>query len=293
MPPRRVSIRRSPAVAFADVAVGGRALRLEYARINAKRMDAPLLVFLHEGLGSLRMWKDYPQALCDAAGVRGLVFSREGYGRSTPRAEQEVAGRVHARQAYDVLPAFFAALRITECPWLFGHSDGGSIALLHAAAYPERVAGVIAVAPHILVEDEGIASIAAARTNYLTTDLKTRLARYHDDPDSAFWGWNDAWLDPAFRTWNIEDRLPLIRCPVLAVQGEDDQYGTMAQIDGIARGVPHARLVKLAACGHSPHRDQPALLTAAVVRFLREHRSPAAASTAGHPRHARGTRTVR
>lgn len=288
-----MSIARVPAVAFADVAVGGRALRLEYARINATRTDAPLLVFLHEGLGSLRMWKDYPQALCDAAGARGLVFSREGYGRSTPRAAQEVAGRVHARQAHDVLPAFFAALRITERPWLFGHSDGGSIALLYAAAYPERVAGVIAVAPHILVEDESIASIAAARTTYLTTDLKARLARYHDDPDSAFWGWNDIWLDPAFRAWNIEDRLPLIRCPVLAVQGEDDEYGTMAQIDGIARGVPQARLVQLPACGHSPQRDQPALLTAAVVQFLREHRSQAAASTAGHPRHARGPRTIR
>ncbi len=264
-----MSVAGVPPVAFADVTVGGRALRLEYAWINATRTGAPLLVFLHEGLGSLSLWKDYPQALCDAAGARGLVFSREGYGRSTTRAAREVAGRAHAWQAYEVLPAFFAALRITERPWLFGHSDGGSIALLHAAAYPERVAGVIAVAPHIRVEDESIASIAATRTAYLTTDLKTRLARHHDDPDSAFWGWTDVWLDPAFRTWNIEDRLPLIRCPLLAVQGEDDEYGTMAQIDGIARGVPHARLVKLAACGHSPHRDQPELLTAAVVQFLR------------------------
>jgi len=193
------------------------------------------------------------------------------------------------RQAHDVLPALFAALRITEPPWLLGHSDGGSIALLHAAAHPERVAGVIAVAPHILVEDESVASIAAARTTYLATDLKVRLARYHDDPDSAFWRWNDIWLDPAFRAWNIEDRLPLIRCPVLAVQGEDDEYGTMAQIDGIARRVPHARLVKLPACGHSPQRDQPALLTAAGVQFLHEHWS----STAGHPSRARGTRQVR
>jgi len=260
------------AAAFAEFAVGGRALRLEYVRINATLKDAPLLVFLHEGLGSLSMWKDFPQALCDAAGVRGLVFSREGYGRSTPRAASEkwTVEFMH-RQAHDVLPRFFAALRYSDRPWIFGHSDGGSIALLHAAAYPDRVAGVIAAAPHIFVEDESIASIAAVRTSYLTTDLKARLARYHDDPDSAFFGWNDIWLDPDFRNWNIEDRLPLIQCPVLAVQGEDDEYGTMAQIDGIARGISHARLVKLSKCGHSPHRDQPALLTSAVVEFVREH----------------------
>jgi len=271
-----------PAVAFADVFVDGRALRLEYAWINPTRADAPLLVFLHEGLGSLQMWKDYPQALCDAAGARGFVYSREGYGRSTPRAMQEKwpVDYMH-KQAHDVLPALFAALRITERAWLFGHSDGGSIALLHAAAYPERVAGVIAVASHVMVEDESIASITAARTAYVTTNLKARLARYHDDPDSAFWGWNDIWLNPAFRTWNIADQLPSIRCPVLAVQGEDDEYGTMAQIDCIARGMPHARLVKLAACGHSPHRDQPALLTAAVMQFLREQWAAPRVSTAG------------
>ena len=146
---------------------------------------------------------------------------------------------------------------VDDPPWLFGHSDGASIALLYAAAFPERVAGVVAVAPHVFVEDVSVASIEQARDAYAATDLRQRLARYHDDPDSAFCGWNDIWLDPAFRAWNIEDMLPRIRCPVLAVQGEDDEYGTMAQIDAIARRVPQARLLKLPACGHSPHRDQP------------------------------------
>jgi pimeloyl-ACP methyl ester carboxylesterase len=251
--------------------VGGRVLRIEYAWLG-DRDAAPVIVFLHDGLGSLAMWKDYPQALCRAAGARGLVFSREGYGRSTPRAEGErwPVTFMH-RQAHDVLPALFAHLGIVAPPWLFGHSDGGSIALLFAAAHPARVAGVVAVAPHVFVEDVSVSSIDATRATYVTTDLRARLARYHDDPDSAFWGWNDIWLDPAFRAWNIEDVLPAIACPVLAVQGEDDEYGTMAQVDRIARVVPQARVVKLPACGHSPHRDQPAALTAAVVAFLREH----------------------
>ena len=130
---------------------------------------------------------------------------------------------------------------------------------------------MIAVAPHIFVEDVSIRSIDAARVQYGSTGLRERLGRYHADPDSAFWGWNDIWLDPAFRSWSIEDEVAGIRCPVLAVQGEDDEYGTMAQIEGIARVVPQARLVKLPACGHSPHRDQPAALTRAVVSFLHQH----------------------
>ncbi len=268
----RAPSRHAPGTAFATLRVAGRDVRLEYAWVGGAGAGAPLVVFLHEGLGSLAMWKDYPAALCGAAGVRGLVYSREGYGASTPRppAERWPVDFMH-RQAHDVLPALFAHLAIDRWPWLFGHSDGGSIALLYAAAYPDRVAGVIAVAPHLFVEDVSITSIDAARTAYGTTDLRARLARYHADPDSAFWGWNDIWLDPAFRSWNIEAALPSIRCPVLAVQGEDDEYGTMAQVEGVARLVPQARLVKLPACGHSPHRDQPAALTDAVVAFLRQH----------------------
>jgi pimeloyl-ACP methyl ester carboxylesterase len=256
--------------AFADIVVAGRPQRLEYAWVGAARADAPVIVFLHEGLGSLAMWKNFPQALCAAAGARGLVFSRCGYGRSTPRpaAEKWPVEFMHD-QAEQVLPALFARVGLDRPAWLYGHSDGGSIALLHAAAFPERVAGLVVVAPHVFVEDVSVASIEQARVAYAATDLRQRLARYHDDPDSAFGGWNDIWLDPAFRSWNIEDCLPRIHCPVLAVQGEDDEYGTMAQIDAIARRVPQARLLKLAGCGHSPHRDQPERMIAAVADFLR------------------------
>ena len=247
-------------------------MRLEYAWVGAVRADAPLVVFLHEGLGSLAMWKDYPQALCETAGVRGLVYSREGFGQSSPRvAGDRLPVDFMHRQAHDVLPALLAHLGLREWPWLLGHSDGGSIALLYAAAYPDRVAGVIALAPHIFVEEVAVRSIDAARVRYGSTDLGARLGRYHADPDFVFRRWNDIWLNPAFRSWNIEAALPAIRCPVLAVQGEDDEYGTMAQIEGVARLVPQARLVKLPACRHSPHRDQPAALTEAVVAFLRQH----------------------
>ena len=255
-------------VSFADLEIDGRAQRLEYAWIDAAREDTPLVVFLHEGLGSLAMWRDFPQLLCAAAGTRGLVYSRPGYGRSTPRADGEKwpVDFMHAH-AQIVLPALLEKLGVPEPAWLFGHSDGASIALLHAAAFPDRVAGVVAVAPHVF-EDLSVASIKQARVTYATTDLRQRLARYHDDPDSAFCGWNDIWLDPKFRAWNIEACLPHIRCPLLAVQGVDDEYGTMAQIDAIAAGAPRARLLELRDCGHSPHRDQPAALTEAVVAFM-------------------------
>ncbi len=262
------------ATQFVDVDADGRHLRLEYAWIgdatSAAARTAPLLVFLHEGLGSLAMWRDYPQRLCAATGARGLVYSRAGYGRSTPRtAGERWPVEFLAREADAVLPALLGALQVRESSWLIGHSDGASIALLHAARHPARVAGVVAIAPHLFVEDLSVASIEAARTTYLTTDMKARLARYHDDPDSAFWGWNDIWLDPAFRSWNIESDMRAIGVPVLAVQGEDDEYGTMAQVEAVVRCIPHASLVKLARCGHSPHRDRPDELTAAVRAFLR------------------------
>ncbi len=260
--------RGVPADGHASIVVEGRRLDLEYRFVGAEAAT-PLVVFLHEGLGSLARWKDYPESLCAAAGVRGLVFSRPGYGRSTPRpgGERWAVDYMH-RQAESVLPALFATLGIESRVMLFGHSDGASIALLYASAHPERVAGVIAVAPHVMVEDLSIASIQAAREAYDATDLRERLGRYHDDPDSAFRGWNDVWLDPDFRAWSIEDRLPQLRCPVLAVQGEDDEYGTMAQIESIARLAPSVRLVKIAACRHSPQRDQPAVLTAAAAEFI-------------------------
>jgi pimeloyl-ACP methyl ester carboxylesterase len=221
------------------------------------------------------MWKDYPQRLCDAGGLRGLVYSREGYGRSTPRRPGERWPLdFMQRQARDVLPRLFARLGIGRDggkPWLFGHSDGATIALVHAAAYPDSVAGVVAVAPHIMVEDVSIRSIAAARDAYRSAGIKARLARYHDDPDSAFFGWNDVWLDPGFRRFSIEHVLDRVRCPILAVQGENDEYGTLAQVTGIRARAPQAEIVALANCGHSPHRDQPEALTRAVTGFITRH----------------------
>ena len=262
-------------VEFVDIRWGSRKVRVEHQWVDSAKSAAPLIVFLHEGLGSLTMWRDFPQRLCKAAGCRGLVYSRPGYGRSTPRAANEAWGlNFMHRQAHEVLPALLAALRIdTEAhpPWLFGHSDGGSITLLYAARFPQQLAGAIVLAPHIVVEDLSVASIQKARTAYLQTDLRQRLAKYHEDPDSAFWGWNDIWLHPPFREWSIEAELDSIRCPLLAVQGLDDEYGTLEQIRGIARRVPQTQTLELARCGHSPHRDQPELLIDAATKFLQQY----------------------
>ena len=262
---------------FAQLDWRGRPLRLEYRWVGLPVAKAPTtpttptVVFLHEGLGSIAMWKDFPERLCSAHGLRGLVFSRYGYGRSTPKPPDEhwTPAFMHA-QAREVLPALFDHLQI-ERPWLFGHSDGGSIALLHASTFD--VAGLVVVAPHIFVEDISIVSIEKAREAYESTDLRERLVRYHDDPDSAFRGWNDIWLNPAFRAWNIEAELDTITCPVLAVQGEADEYGTLAQIRGIQARLPKTRLCVMPECGHSPHRDQPERLASEAARFIHEHPS--------------------
>jgi pimeloyl-ACP methyl ester carboxylesterase len=257
-------------VGFADFVVAGRRLRIEHQWLGSERAGQPLMVFLHEGLGSLAMWKVFPRRMADALGWRGLVYSRPGYGRSTPRAPGEAwAPDFMHHQAQQVLPALLDALGVDGSYFLFGHSDGASIALLHAAAFPGRVAGAVVLAPHILVEDLSVASIEKAREAYETTDLRKRLGRYHDDPDSAFRGWNDIWLHPGFRGWNIEAELEAIRCPVLAIQGIDDEYGTTAQIHGIAAHVPGTTLLELPQCGHSPHRDQPERVISAVQAFVR------------------------
>jgi pimeloyl-ACP methyl ester carboxylesterase len=260
------------ASAFVDVAWRGRTVRIEHQWLSPERSGRPLVVFLHEGLGSVSMWRDFPQRLTDTLQCRGLMYSRPGYGRSTPRPREErwTPDFMH-RQAHELLTALFTALGIdtaADKPWLLGHSDGGSIALLHAARFPQRVKGLIVLAPHILVEDVSITSITAARTAYETTDLRQRLARHHDDPDSAFWGWNHIWLDPAFRDWSIEGEIGAIDCPLLAIQGLDDEYGTLEQVRGIARRVPQTRLLELPNCGHSPHRDQPEAVVAAVGSLM-------------------------
>jgi pimeloyl-ACP methyl ester carboxylesterase len=255
---------------FATIRWRKRDVEIEYQWIAPEHTTAPLVVFLHEGLGSVAMWKDFPQRLCQTGQLRGLVFSRPAYGRSTPRAEDETwdVDFMH-QQAHEVLPAFFEAIGLTEIPWLLGHSDGGSIALLHAARFPGTVAGLVVMAPHIFVEDITVANIEEARKAYTSTDLPKKLARYHDSPDSAFWGWNRIWLHPPFRQWNIEAELVAIRCPVLAIQGQDDEYGTLQQIRGIAERVPQTQLRELPDCGHSPHRDQPERVIAETVSFIK------------------------
>lgn len=257
-------------IGFADVSFEGRALRLEYAWLNAERRDAPLVVFLHEGLGTLAMWGGFPQRLCDAGSFRGLIYSRYGYGGSTPRPPQETWPPDYLeREARQTLPDFLRAVGVADQPWLFGHSDGASIALIYAAMFPHAPAGAVVMAPHIFVEEATIAGIAAARRSYETSDLRRLLARRHADPDATFWRWHDRWTDPAFRSWSIEALLPDIRCPLLAIQGQDDEYATMAQLDGIKRLVPQAALLKLAACRHAPHRDQPQAVIDAAIRLIR------------------------
>ena len=254
---------------FAEIDWRGTPQHIEYQWVGAEKSMRPTVVFLHEGLGSVAMWKDFPARFCDAHGLAGFVFSRPGYGRSTPRPRDEHwQPDFMQRQADEVLPALFAAVGI-ERPWLLGHSDGATIALLHAAGRP--VAGVVVVAPHLFVEDVSITSILEAREAYASSDLRARLARYHDEPDSAFRGWNDAWLNPHFLDWNIEAAIAGVACPVLAVQGEDDEYGTLEQIRAIARRLPKTRLLVIPKCGHSPHRDRPELLSHEAGRFILEH----------------------
>jgi pimeloyl-ACP methyl ester carboxylesterase len=260
---------------FTAIQWRGKDVRIEYVHIAPERTDAPLVVFLHEGLGSVAMWKDFPEKLCERGGFRGLVFSRPGYGRSTPREPDEFwdVDYMH-RQAYEVLPAVFEALGIAEAPWLFGHSDGGSISLLYASRFPQRVAGLVLLAPHIFVEDLTVASIDQARQAWLETDLPKKLGRYHDDAEATFWGWNRIWLHPPFKHWNIEAELDAIRCPVLAIQGIDDEYGTLRQIHGIAERVPDTELLEVPDCGHSPHRDQPETAIVATISFINARRLP-------------------
>ncbi len=259
---------RHHALQFADIAWRNGTLRLEYQWVGTSHSEYPVIVFLHEGLGSIALWKNFPESFCRAHGFTGLVFSRHGYGQSSPRAagERWPTSFMH-EQAHQVLPALFAHLDITS-PWLFGHSDGASIALLYGARFSQQLSGIVAAAPHIFVEDLTIDSIRGARELYLSQGLRSKLARYHADPDSAFWGWNDVWLDPDFRAWNIENELATIACPVLAIQGDNDEYGTLEQVYGIQRKIPSAKIVVLEHCGHSAHRDQAEALGHEVARFI-------------------------
>jgi pimeloyl-ACP methyl ester carboxylesterase len=261
----------SGTVQYADIEYQGTAIRLEYGW-TAPENPGPLIVFLHEGLGSLRMWHGFPAALCAATGCRGLVYSRCGYGESSPLwpARHWPMEFMHV-EAQELLPRLFRSLGLNTLKHplvLCGHSDGGSIALIYAALHPARVSQLILLAPHIVVEDITVASIDRTRQAFIESDLAQRLRKYHCDVEQMFWGWAGVWLDPEFLNWTIEPLLPGLVCPTLAVQGYDDQYGTMRQIEGLQAIGRDVRLLKLPDCGHSPHIDQPNTLIEGAVKFL-------------------------
>ncbi|OFZ89117.1 MAG: alpha/beta hydrolase [Betaproteobacteria bacterium RBG_16_64_18] len=246
------------------VTVGGR--RLEYRRYAGAKPDAPTMVLLHEGLGSVSMWGDFPARAAHAAGCAVVAYSRFGYGHSDARVASYPVEYMH-EEAQVVLPELLERLEIAE-PILLGHSNGAEIAIIHAGTN-ERVKGLVVEAPHVFLEDVTFNAIAAAKVAFETTDLPRKLGRHHADAEMAFRGWNDIWLHPDFRRWNIEEYLPRIKCPVLAIQGYDDEYGTMVHLEAIASQVRGpVELLKLAHCGHSPHRDQPQAVLEALTRFV-------------------------
>lgn len=224
------------------------------------------LVLLHEGLGSVDRWKDLPTVLAERLGRRVMAYSRYGHGGSDPPARPRTTTFMHEE-------AEFLSQVLDRCGLgrvvLLGHSDGASIALLSAARMPDRIAGLVLEAPHVFVEDVGLASIELMRVRYVESDLRQRLAKHHVHVDAAFSGWCDVWLDPAFRTWNLEADLPRVTCPTLVIQGELDRFGTLSQVDAIVRQVsgPAERLV-LPDCGHTPHRDQRDIVVDAIVTFV-------------------------
>ena len=240
--------------------------RLEARRIPARVCSRPPIVFLHEGLGSVSHWRDFPERVAAATGSEIFVYSRYGHGRSSLLQEARGGSYMH-HEAAVVLPSLLKQADIRQ-PVLLGHSDGASIAILYAAKFSNSAAALILEAPHVFVEDLTLDGIAAARTAYLATDLPQKLARYHDDADRTFWGWNDIWLNPQFRFWNIEHYLDAIRCPVLVIQGEDDEYGTTRQLAAVQARIPASEVALFPECKHAPHRDQPELTLRRIVAFL-------------------------
>lgn len=262
----------SSALQFVQIPAG----RIEYRWIGQKQsalrdVAMPVLVFLHEGLGSAGLWKDFPDRVAAATGLPALVYSRIGYGGSDACALPRPITYMHT-EAETVLPDLLQALGIGR-HILVGHSDGASIALIYAGAKPrEDLLGLAVLAPHVFCEDVSVKSIRAAGRAYAEGDLRSRLEKYHGaNVDCAFRGWCDAWLNPEFLHWNIEAYVDRIAVPVLAIQGEDDEYGTKAQIDSISRRMGDGiETLMLPACGHSPQRDQPDATLQALARFIRK-----------------------
>ncbi|HWE15655.1 MAG TPA: alpha/beta hydrolase [Hyphomicrobiaceae bacterium] len=247
------------------VAIDGRCI--EYAAIPGDAGSTPTLVFLHEGLGSVALWRDFPRKVARRLNAPALVYSRFGYGASDGLLGKRTPRFMH-EEALGVLPALLHQLGV-ERPVLVGHSDGASIALIHAAASARPVRALVCLAPHVFVEPVCVESIAKIRQSYLNTDLRQRLEKYHERVDDAFLGWADIWLEPEFLAWSIENLVARIKEPLLLIQGRDDEYGTLAQLDRIEARVkgPTTRLV-LSACGHSPHRDQEAAVIDAIAAFV-------------------------
>ena len=242
---------------------------LEVLDLPATQPDRPELLLLHEGLGSVSMWRDFPHELARATGSRVLAYSRRGFGRSEPRTQPYDVRFMHD-EALETLPALREALEIAS-PVLLGHSTGASMSLIHAGADRWPVAGVVAMAPITFIEESNIGSIEEARRIWLTTDWRSKLARHHDDVDMAWSAWNDTWLDPRFRAWTIEEDVKGVRVPILTILGTGDQYSTPAQVEYVRRlatGAPRFESLLLEDCGHAPHRDQPEAVLRAVGRFV-------------------------
>jgi pimeloyl-ACP methyl ester carboxylesterase len=267
-------------------------MRLEYRMIGPRPNAAPTIVMLHEGLGCVGLWGDFPDQLQAATSAGVFVYSRAGYGRSSPVRLPRPLTFMH-EEAREVLPKLLDAIGFRR-GILVGHSDGASIAAIYAGSVQDhRVRGLTLIAPHFFTEDMGIAEIARAKEAYATTDLRQKLARWHSDVDNAFRGWNDAWLDPEFRKWDIIEPLAYIRVPILIVQGEDDQYGTQRQIE-LARQECYCPIEVALYPGvrHSPQREAPELLLASVsefaTRLLRGHHEGELSATAGAARQQGG-----
>jgi len=241
--------------------------RLEVARFGGDPARAAV-VLLHEGLGSVAMWRDFPDLLAARTARTVVAYSRWGYGASEPLDGPRDIRYMHY-EGEVVLPALLAELGL-ERPVLFGHSDGASIALIAAGARPGLAAALVLEAPHVFVEDLSVSSIESARISFGATNLRERLARYHNDPEGAFRGWNDVWLDQRFRDWNIEAYVDTVTCPVLVIQGDRDEYGTLEQVARIVRGSGAESLI-VPGAGHSPHRDAPEAVLGRIAAFLDSH----------------------